>query len=263
MDFDVERHDGSDPNKATIRVANLSEASRGYVEARSGLVTLSAGYGNPGIIFKGKADRTYNERNGPDIITVLECSDGGEALRLGAIDASIDAGVTDAQVIDRCIEILRGLGIGRGFVAPFKPRAYTKAFCYSGPIKRLMDDLCKRQGLRWGIENGVVEIVKDGPLRTEQPKNAVFKNTIQDIQATVLSAKSGLVGFPSKKANLLLASSLLNPNLRPRRAMKLVSAQTSLNGLYTIQKAKYHGNTRSGDWLVDIEAARDPSLREP
>jgi hypothetical protein len=265
LDFDVDRHDGSDPNKATIKVANLSATERAYVQAKGKRATLSAGYGNPGIIFNGGITRAFHERQGGDVVTTLECTDGGQALQLASVDIALEAGATDAQVLERCLQVLAAQGIGRGFIAEFKPKAYTQAFCYSGPVKRLLDNLCKRQQLAWGIEGGLVEVVKPGPIRKEITNIGVsgMVDEIHSIRGVLLSPETGLIGFPSQKGNLVLAKSLLNPSLAPRRALKLQSSQTLLNGVYMIQKAKFLGNTRSGDFTVDIEAARDITLREP
>jgi hypothetical protein len=253
LEFEVDRSDGSDPNKAVIKAFNLSPSGRNHVEASGRVATLSAGYGDSvGVIFSGTITRPQNERSGADIVTTLECSDGERPLRLAGIDLSLLPGATDAQVLERCLAALEAQGVGRGLVAAFPPRAYMGGFAYSGPVRTLLDDLCRRRGLQWGIENGVVEV----------NRTAVSANLGSDVRAVLLSAETGLIGLPTKKEGLLIARSLLNHGLRPRRWLKLVSTQTRLNGLYVVRKARYVGGTRAGDFVTEIEASLDSSVRE-
>lgn len=240
LSFEVERNDGSASDKATIKVANLSEKSRSFVEAKGNKARLSAGYGNnPGLLFTGTITRIVNERNGPDIITTLECSDGGEELRQGRVDFTFNPGTTDVQVLEHALETLREKGIGRGQVDKVTPQQYTRGYTYSGPVKDLLTEVCSKRGLIWRIENGIVEVL--------QKDKAGFTTGF------VLSAETGLVGFPSKKDGLLTAKALLNPRLGPNRKFKLRSLQTSLNGVYVVSKAKFSGDTGQGDFIVEIE----------
>lgn len=241
--FDVERNDGDKPNKASISVFNLSAASRSFVEAKGKTASLSAGLGGQvGLIFNGDITRTVNERQGPDIVTTLECGDGEKAYRMARVDISLEPGVTDAQVLRLALAELSAQGLGLGHVEGFSPQPYKGGYCFSGPARKLLDEICNKRGLVWSIQGGVVEVWKKGEERENE-------------QGFLLSAESGLVGFPSKKNGLLTAKALLNPHISPNRRIRLKSLQTSLNGEYTVKKAHYLGDTKEGEFTVEIEGS--------
>lgn len=242
--FEVEKTNERSANKATIKAYNLSPASRSYIEAKGRVATLSAGYrdsGGPALIFNGTVSRSANERSGPDIITSLECSDGETALRFALADVSFEEGVTDKQVLEKAIALLREQGLGRGFVADFTPLRYSGGYCFSGSAAKLMDEVCSKRDLTWSIQDGLIQVIAKG-LHT-------------NAKAVLLSAATGLVGFPSKKDELMTAKALLNPNVAPGRQVQLKSVQTSLNGYYVVNKAKYVGDLQEAEFTVEIEAS--------
>ncbi len=240
VSFEVEKTGGSTSNKATIKAYNLSAQSRSFIEAKGKTVMLTAGYQDTaGVIFNGGITRSNQDRQGPDIITVMECLDGEQALRLATADLSFEDGITDAQVLEKAISLLRAQGLGRGFVTSFTPARYVGGYCFSGPVSKLMDEVCKKRQLVWSIQNGQIQVIAKGS--STQGK------------AILLSARTGLVGFPSKKDGLMTAKALLNPNIVPGCQVRLESAQTSLNGYYVIDKAKYTGDLQEAEFVVEVE----------
>ncbi len=241
VSFEIEKSTERTTNKATVKAFNLSELSRNYIEAKGRVLTLSAGYKDvePGVIFTGTITRPQNERQGPDIVTTMECADGEQPIRFAQVDISLEEGVTDLQVLERAIDELRGQGLGRGFIASFKPLKYTGGYCYSGSAAKLMDEICAKRDLRWSIQNGLVQVLTKGGST--------------GVGAVLLSAKTGLVGFPSKKDQIMTAKALLNPGIAPGRQVRIESRQTSLNGFYVVEKAKYVGDLKQGEFTVEIE----------
>ena len=81
IDFSVERTLKPEPNNASIRVYNLSDATRKAVSGAKTLnVSLAAGY-QSGVeqIYFGQVRAAWTERQGPDFITHFESGDGEQA----------------------------------------------------------------------------------------------------------------------------------------------------------------------------------------
>lgn len=82
--FDIEKDDGSNPNKAKISIYNLNEDSRNFIEQDKTALILQVGYGdNLSVLFFGDLAKNgvTNKRVGPDIITTLEAGDSEEIIR--------------------------------------------------------------------------------------------------------------------------------------------------------------------------------------
>lgn len=240
ISFEIEKTLDSTANKATIRAFNLSPTTRSYIEEKERKATVEAGYKDlSGVIFaRGNITRVSTERNGPDLVTILECADGHKALGLATVDISLE-GATDAQVLERAIGALEKQDLGRGFVTRVIARKYDQGYCYSGPASQLLDEICRKRGLTWSIQDGLIQVIEKG------------KST-PGIKV-ILSEESGLVGFPTKSKDVLTAKSLLNPKLAPGRQIQLKSRQLKLSGTYVVTRVKHSGDLREGEFISEIE----------
>lgn len=82
IEFTVENDDESKAGTAEIAVYNLGSSKSAF--KKDELVQLKAGYSSDyGIIFYGKIDKIWDERDGADIKTVLQASDMTKQLFMG------------------------------------------------------------------------------------------------------------------------------------------------------------------------------------
>lgn len=250
--FQVDKNLENSSNKATMALYNLSSDSRGLLEksapAHQGnigeLARLEAGYDNQlALIFLGNITKVSHSRSGPDIVTTVECGDGEVAIRNARLNLSFKAGVTRAAVAKAAIDALKALGVTEGKIEAFTPRVYKAGFSYYGGAAGLLNQLCETQGYEWSIQDSSLQIIKQRG------------STGQD--AVLLTKDTGMIGLPTKVPKGFQAKSLLNPEIRPGRKIRLKSQQLTLDAEFVARKVIHQGDTRESDFTTSIEGNRD------
>lgn len=243
--FKADHTSDSAPNKLQYTVYNLSPDSRARLSQEKDLtVQIEAGYvdGQTDVIFYGDIERVVQAREGPDWITRLESADGGRALRATKVSFSFKEGV---KIVDMIKQIGKQVLVDVGNLADlsqsdFQRRVeeYANGDAIFGKAKDVLDSLCKTGGLDWRVQDGALEVTKKGqPYGTE---------------AVVLAPDSGLIGSPEPgEEGKVRAVSLIQPGLKPRRKVRLVSA--SIDGRFMVSTVSYTGDTHGTDWYAVLE----------
>lgn len=246
--FDVEKTSEPTPNKAQIRIWNLSQDSRNFLQkqgfqngaATRPSVILEAGWGivDPKleVLFVGDVDRVNTERQGGDLVTTIESGDGQKAYESAKLDQSF-APATKVNSVFSALASKLGLTLGevRGVD---NSGEFLQGYSATGLVRDQLDTLTAKMGTAWSIQNGVLQVIPDGQATSEP--------------AVVLTTKTGLVGSPQKKDEGVFFKSLLIPGLRPGRRVVLNSR--FLDGIYRVQRVKISGDTRTGPWHSECEA---------
>ena len=243
LNFKVKLDGGSNANKAKINIYNLSEASRTFIEQKDMVVFLQVGFESTGLsnLFFGDIDDKngiHSKRTGPDIITTIEAGDAEKTLREANIHIGFSKGSTNIQAIERAA---RKLLVSTSFQTDIKKITYQKGFSYAGSANDLLDKMGKQAGFEWSIQNGELLILSPGETDGQE--------------SVVISKDTGLIGFPVKTQDKVEFTSLLNPAIRPGRAIK-VESQIFLDGSGAIvktDKADFDGDTHEGKWDVKVE----------
>lgn len=247
--FDIVKKTGREPNTAEVRIWNLSADNRSAIEGEdSPRLEVRAGYEEPvPLIFLGNARRQYSEREGTDITTIIQASDGGSEIQKARIARSYEPG---SPVTSAVRDAVSALGIGEGNLADFEDAykarngtdSFPDGFTASGQASRVLNGLVRSAGLRWSVQDGVLQLQRPRePLQT---------------QAVRLSPSTGLVGTPTRgapqrnKRPTVTAQALIQPEFYPGRRVVL---ESSIEGTYEITQVKYTGNTRAVDWYATLE----------
>lgn len=256
VSFDIERNNKGTPNKATISIYNLSPQTRGNI-GKGTLITLSAGYGSlVGNLFLGVVVRPEVSRQGPDIITKLECGDGEAALAHSKINQTFPANPPTqlADILRACAEAMslttpaNPSGMNAGIALGIPVVTFPRGYVANGMVADVLNDLCKPRDLRWSIQNNALEIVPRGAHA--------------GVDAVVLESDTGLIGIPSLNGKQGKFSALLNPQIAPNRLVRVSSlADKRVNGFYKIQTAHYIGDSHDAKWQVDCEATLMPDAQ--
>lgn len=248
IEFQIEKTNNSTPNKANIKISNLSETTRNKLREKDALIRLFAGYeGDMGaaLLFVGNSERIVNAWDTPDIVTEIEAKDGQQALRETRSNFSFGNNTSANAIVNRLVKDM-GFPLQQDFDIPGKYNGFT----FNGRAKDGLDQVTSRFGYEWSVINNEVLIIPKGGAST---RNAVR-----------LSAQTGLVNTPERmidqegKFNDALTkplewkiNSLLNPRLDPGTLVDLESKQAK--GLFQIQKVRHYGDTRGIDWFSEIE----------
>jgi hypothetical protein len=241
ISFEGEQDETSNANKIKISIYNLSEASRTFLEQKNMVVFLKVGYEATGLttLFFGDIDAEngiHVKRQGPDIITTIEAGDAEKAIRETNINIGLSPGATNKQIIEMAKS---KLNLSNAFETTVKEVKFQSGFTYSGSAKKLMDDLGKQAGFNWSVQNGELFILDP-------------KGTDQQV-AVLLSQETGLIGYPTKTQDKVEFVSLLNPDIRPGRAVRIESKIFPGGVNLKVQKTSFKGDTHSGEWIVKGE----------
>lgn len=240
--FEISQNVKSSPNKGTFSVFNFAPATRQAI-THGYQIIFSAGYGSStDTLFSGLVHQAKVERSGPDIVTKIECDDGGSVIHCSNIDQAFPPGTLWVDVVQAVINKM-------GLPTPFNPlpasfgivlglpasAVFARGYSARGKCADVLKSLCRNHGLDWYIHNGALNIV---------PQYAHNGNS-----AVLMSSKTGMVGVPSRSSGGMTEfTSLINTKLVPGRLVLIDSENRSLNGLYKVLSVKTEGDTHDSKW---------------
>lgn len=232
IEFDINRNTQTSTNVGTIRVYNLSKTNQAqirhdetnYDNFKS--VQLYAGYtDNPPLIFVGTIFHAWSVREGTNLITQMECHDGGYALTNGTVDKTYPKGTFVKDIILDLISTLSKDGLTLGAVGDF-PGSLDKANTYSGNTINILRDLT---GGALFIDNAKVYALKD---------NENILGTLP-----VITSTTGLLGTPVRQQSYINFDMLFEPNLIAGQKVVLQSERNvdNINGTYKVNSLHHKG----------------------
>lgn len=239
--FSVNRSLKPEPNKAEIKIWNLSESTRQSLEqAKETPVQIEAGYGQPFLIFLGNLREAISTTEESDTVTTLSTGDGAKAIKGAQVKASFPRGTSIKSAVQK---LANDLGVKPGNLADVTYRWQSGSAIFSngavlnGAVAWELTTLLGSMGKEWSIQNGAIQILDRG----KQLKATAVK----------LSPSSGLIGSPSLNSKgELTAKCLLIADVEPGRLLVIDSRH--IKGNFRIEKAQYQGDTHGDEWSVTI-----------
>jgi len=217
----------------TIKIYNLNESLRlalvkdaedeAYIP-----ISLFIGYKDKiELAFKGNVYRGLNERSATDMITTLECLDGGSIL-----ESFVSKTITKNDiVIDTILEVIDNVSRGR---INTRPALLRPKVLLGNPID-LLNSL-KQETESWYIEDEQLNLIN---IRQ------VTSNYIPKV-----SAKTGLIETPTRQEQKVTFKILIDPTVKIGRLIKLESTTAPhLNGIYKIYNITYNGDNYGQNWF--------------
>lgn len=236
IQFKIEKTLESSPNKAEIRITNLSRDSRSIAEKEKQFLRLEVGYGDQlESIYSGDIARAITSLEGADYVTAFETGDGEIAYQSSRIDVSFAEGTSLVDIFKKVVSSFSGAAPD---LSAIKDERVNGGLTLTGLSRSHMDALTARQGLQWSIQDGQVQIL---------PAGGNTKN-----QAVLLSSDSGLIGIPKKKDKGIEGVSLLQPKIKPGGLIQIKSK--NINGFFVVQKVVHAGDTHGPEWNSLFEA---------
>lgn len=266
--FNVQKDLASGPNKAEIKITNLSERTRSGLQEKGGKVLLFAGHeANQALIFRGDIRTIDHLFEGPNVITQIEAGDGERAYLNAFMSESFAPGIKIPKVIqiackhlgldisdvDTSVKALAGKQLDNGYVA-------------FGKASNVLDKTLAAVGWSWSIQDDKVQILApDGSTRA---------------RVVVLSSATGLIGSPlhvtpekrhsttstgtarksKAKTPYLKFTSLLSPEIRPGHLVEIQSRD--IHGVYRVRKVRHEGDTDGKHFYTHGEADVTPVQAE-
>jgi len=220
-------------NKMNIQITNLAESKRLSLvkdaEQRKIMpIGLSVGYQDRiELIFKGTIHTGSNSRQGPDLLTSLECLDGGEDFLNSFTARTVEGG---RRAVDAALEDMPNTGTGKITDRP----VLTRPKVLVGNSARLIDDMVG-PGETWYIDNEQLYVIKD--------------NEVTSGLKPVVSAATGLISTPTRDSKLVTFETLMNPTVKIGGLASLKSSTAPhLDGIYRIETISYSGDNYGAAW---------------
>lgn len=214
VDFDIKRHTYAPPNAFSFKIYNLSRDIRESIrkddwdlgEVRE--VFFSAGYGDELILCgKGNVRKCEYHREGVDIVTTIDCFDGG--LAYGAeSNRSFIAGTPKREVVKTLVNDFKRLGVTEGVIGEVKGNL-LRGNTYFGSIFNNLKELTN--------DNFFVDMTKANVLSDEE---IIKSNTF------LVNEASGLLSVPSRQETFIEFDMLFEPNVQ---VGSLVDLKSSVN----------------------------------
>lgn len=254
IQFDIDKNAVGSSNKSKITVYNFSLQTRQSIK-KGWVLRLQAGYnGLVETIFFGNVPAgagVKSKRDGPDIVTELECGDGENAIAYATLDKSYPSGTTLAQIITDLGSAMGATvngqpGVGAGVIAGIPAIVFNNGRHVRGSVRDSLETLLTPYNLRWNVHNGNLNIL---------PRGASNGQT-----AILVSRATGMIGVPSYNNDLLQFTNLLNPKLVPDALIQMESENTALNGFYKLNRCHYEGDTHDTKWQVACEGIKSQNL---
>lgn len=254
IDFSGQMTIGSAQNSGTVTIYNLAKENRGKLGEEFDKLTLECGYesGQSGILIKGEIRDVTHKLDGADISSEIEIGDGDEGVNKGIASKTFPAGTKPKDVVKYLVSQMPGTKQGTIKGMDDLP-PYKRPVAVYGYASRELDTVGREHKAYWSIQNGTAEMVKADAY-------------IDDV--TVLSRETGLIGTPEVTDKGIKVRCLINPKIKPNRAIDVRSAfldessgrgkeaSDQGGGLFRVATIAFTGTNRGGDFYFDIEGNR-------
>lgn len=245
FDADITKSTKREPNKCALTIYNLAKEHRDAI--RQGTeVEVNAGYERAGGAhrrFLGETKKVAISRNDVDVVTKIDAVDKGDAYRRARVNRSFGAG-TSLEVVVRALVGELDVGTGnledwvRGLEFEQGGRTFPNGYVVSGSAPRELTRVLRGTGLRWSVQNGVLQLRERGkPVRTT---------------AVRLSPATGLIGSPTVgEKGKVSAEALLHPDIYPGVVVVVESDQ--LEGQFSVAAVRDSLRSRGQEWKSTLE----------
>lgn len=185
ISFSIEKSTSETANTAKVQIWNLSPANLSILDTKDCTIELQAGYANHiALILAGNVVTSSTEMDGADRMTEIEVVDGRVALRDTYISISRSGKVNSKEVFD---QIAGEMGVSVVYSKGCKFKTLPHGFSYVGAAKTALKKLCKTCGLKWSIQNSVLQIRKPNEaittraylLSTDTAEGVSLDNAVQ------------------------------------------------------------------------------------
>lgn len=260
--FSIQQWDLQTPNRASVRIMNLSAATSKQIENEFTRLVIQAGYqnGSYGLVFDGTIVQVRRGReNATDTYLDVVGAEGDEATNFAVVSATLAAGSTFHDRVTALAQAMSGNGVSLGYVAPLPATQLPRGKVLFGMARDHLRDLAFSSDTTFNIQKGQLQIV---------PRNGYLPNEV-----VVLNSNTGMIGLPEQTQEGIRIRSLMNTRLVPAARVQIDNKsiqQAFLNlsytgvesnaflpsitddGVYRIIVCEHEGDTRGNDWYTNI-----------
>ena len=242
------------PNKASIKIYNLSEERQKWFETPFIEVGLFVGYVGLGIhnIFSGQVTVAGTQKQGNDTITEIQLDSLYTQLNSARLTKTAPAGSSVKQIIETVastMPVVKTVFSGENI-----KKAFVDGYPMIGTARQVLTELSEAFDLEWQVDQQILYITDAG------------KSYLEDkTKAYVVGENSGLIERPyydniekrrGKGDKLKEARKgvklkiLLNPAINAGSMIKVDFGD--FTGFYKVERVTHKGGIYTEDWTTDI-----------
>lgn len=282
IEFDVKKNLKKEPNRASLRVYNLSESTRRAIQGKDLPVELRAGYTGDmplgasteaaladiglgvgsalPLLYAGTLRYAASAQDESMAwITSIASGDGDRAVTKARTKKAYRAGTPWTTIIKDLADDM-GLDSGNALELMKAPELALKRLAGTlatrGASATELSRVLGAIGYDWSVQDGALQMLKRGQATTTK--------------VVELSADSGLIGSPeialradpragkgpkaalAQPQHFIRARSLLNGVLVPGCKVSIQAAM--IKGFYRVEAVTHWGSTHEQTWYTDMEA---------
>lgn len=254
--FSVERTTKRTPNKAEVKIRNLSPDTRQKIgELRDVFVSVAAGYNDEEhLIFAGNGEAdTIRDAN--TIVTVVTSGDGQKATQTGRVSLSYGKNAKVGDVIlETGKKLLDQMGLSNAATGNLErlknvslekvTNVFSNGVVVHGNTSAEFSKLLESAGYEYSIQNGILQILEKDRARTKVPR-------------VKLTYSTGLLSSPERSSDgIVKARALMIPYIDPGELVEFEPDNTGSNveGIFRIERVNFTGDMSTAEWYADIEA---------
>lgn len=243
ISYEIYKKDTKDPNKAIIKLYNLSEITKRLISLVTDTpVIISAGYLDipPAPIFVGRLKYATSMKEDGNVITQIEALDDARgfnsgisvALPIGATASSIIA-LASAQLVAPLATPLTGDSI------------YQNGFSFIGTVKKLLDMVVRdRLKLDWSVQDNLLYVLDPALPRVGAPIVLSPANGLIGSVQVEKDETNNLINKAKKQEDKITFESLLIQRAGIGLTVALVSS--NFTGTLKIKELTMMGDSRDG-----------------
>jgi hypothetical protein len=250
LEFDITRASWASCGNCTFKIRNLSLTTNNlvlkdyYAPSPFRYLTLRAGYGPPPwpMIFNGNIFYAYfyKDSGSTDIITEWTGWDFGYVQQVSTINQTIPATTYNDVIkalVNRLVATPVDLNIGTtnttklqiGYISSFPTSVPSGSVTLNG---KTWDLLCDYTSGKCFIDNGIVNVIKDGDVPAPANNAQIFQ----------INPQTGLLSSPRRTNAFLDIEILFEPNISCGQMVELTSETIpGYNGIFQVLGLEHRG----------------------
>ncbi len=250
ISFEIERNKTKTPNKANVKMYNLTDATMAKMGKRENKIIIRAGYqdeGGASALFYGDVTQSTISKDGINKVLEIEAMDGYKNIQAKNVSLSYAKGTKVTTVLN---DVLNAMAYPVGGKKPVSSDIYSGGYAFIGKAQDALTQVLKKLGYKWTIQNEQIFIYQEGQgvvtyaLRLAPDTGLLNISKLE--QDTDTSTKS-----KGKVPVCYKIETLLFPQIVPGAIVKIES--TLATGNMGIESVKVTADNFGGDFKIEAE----------
>lgn len=248
FDFSVRKTRSGTPNSVTCRIYNPSPNTRQIATDIEADIRIFAGYeGNATLVTEANITSAITVRQPPGVFLEIDAQEGIRALRRTSLSITHSNKSTVQQVLD---EIVAKMGVTLRPVSFDLSQPLRGGFAYVGKPAKALDDLVRRFGGNWSLQNGELLILDETGATESGNVVSLSPDTGLLFSPERLQRDTSTEKQSSDERDGFRVISLMQPSIEPGDRVQINSREVS--GQFVVDEVEHKGDIEGAEWYSEL-----------